>query len=164
MTRRFPEEERRAIFAGSFNPFTLGHLSVLRRGLELFDHVTVVIGINDSKGADGAERERRLEAVRRAVEGLEGVDVILWSGLTVDAARSCGARWLLRGVRNVADFEYERGMAEVNRMISGIDTVLLFAEPELAALSSSMVRELEKYGVDTSRFLPGGIPNNENTK
>lgn len=164
MTRRFPEEERRAVFAGSFNPFTLGHLSVLRRGLELFDHVTVVIGVNDSKGADGAERESRLESVRRAVEGLEGVDVIFWSGLTVDAAHNCGARWLLRGVRNVADFEYERGMAEVNRMISGIDTVLLFAEPELAALSSSMVRELDKYGVDTSRFLPGGIPNNENTK
>ena len=74
MTRRFPEEERRAVFAGSFNPFTLGHLSVLRRGLKLFDHVTVVIGINDSKGADGAETERRLEAVRRAVEGLDGVD------------------------------------------------------------------------------------------
>lgn len=154
MTRRYPDSERRAVFAGSFNPFTLGHLSILRRGLELFDHITVVIGINDSKPEAASEIDSRVESVKDAVAGIDGVDVMAWTGLTAEAARQCGAHWLLRGVRSVADFEYERGMAEVNRLISGLDTVVLLAEPELAALSSSVVRELQRYGLDTSRFLP----------
>lgn len=146
--------KRRAVFAGSFNPFTLGHLSVLQRGLELFDHVTVVIGINDSKPDAEADSARRVAEVRAAVGPSERVDVMAWSGLTADAAKQCGARWLLRGVRSVADFEYERNMADVNRMISGLETVILFALPELAAVSSSIVRELQRYGYDTAPLLP----------
>lgn len=154
MTPKSPDGSRRAVFAGSFNPFTLGHLSVLRRGLELFDYVTVVIGINDSKSEAEADTARRVAEVEAAVGALERVGVMAWSGLTADAAKRCGARWLLRGVRSVADFEYERNMADVNRMISGLETVILFAEPELAAVSSSVVRELQHYGYDTARFLP----------
>lgn len=164
MTHKYPDPKRRAVFAGSFNPFTLGHLSILRRGLELFDHVTVVIGINDSKPGSPSEIAQRVDAVKEAVSGIERVDVMSWTGLTAEAARQCGAHWLLRGVRSVADFEYERGMAEVNRLISGLDTVLLFAEPELAALSSSVVRELQRYGLDTSRFLPGKNNNTHENK
>lgn len=154
MTHKSHDTERRAVFAGSFNPFTIGHMSILRRGLGMFDHITVVIGINDSKRDDPQDADARVEAVKAAVAGMENVDVMTWSGLTVDAARQCGARWLLRGVRSVSDFEYERGMAEVNRMISGIDTVVLFAEPQLSSVSSSVVRELQRHGHDVSQFLP----------
>ena len=154
MIPKSPDGMRRAVFAGSFNPITLGHMSVLQRGLELFDHVTVVIGINDSKPDAEADTARRVAEVEAAVAGLKRVDVMAWNGLTADAAKKCGARWLLRGVRSVADFEYERNMADVNRMISDLETVILFAEPQLAAVSSSVVRELKHYGYDTGRFLP----------
>lgn len=143
---------RTAIYAGSFNPFTVGHLSVLCRGMEIFDRVVVMIGINSSKPADcdsAPELQRRL----RLIEGLASIEVIAWDGLTVDAAREVGAKWLLRGVRSVADFEYERNLADINRRISGLETVILFATPELSMVSSSMVRELNRFGHDASEFI-----------
>lgn len=154
---------RIALFAGSFNPFTVGHMSVLRRGLELFDRVVVVIGLSDMKRADAEECDRRLATVRCQLADFDRVDVMTWTGLTVDAAREVGAKWLLRGVRSVADYEYERNLADINRVISGIDTVLLFAEPDVAMVSSSMVRELQRYGYDTSRFVPpaGDLPDKQ---
>lgn len=153
MTHKYPDM-RIAVFAGSFNPFTVGHLSVLKRGLELFDRVVVVIGVNDAKQPVEDEYVVRVETLRSQLATLERVEVMAWSGLTVDAAKSVGARWLLRGVRSVADFEYERNLADVNRVISGIETVLLFSEPDVAMVSSSMVRELQRYGYDVSRFVP----------
>lgn len=140
---------RTALYAGSFNPFTIGHLSILRRGLQLFDRVIVMVGVNESKKHDGAD----IESLRLKLEAINGVEVVRWSGLTVDAARQYGAQWLLRGVRSVADFEYERNLADVNRRISGIDTVILFAEPQLAMISSSIVRELDHFGHDISEFI-----------
>lgn len=151
MTRRYHDNGRTALYAGSFNPFTKGHLSILRRGLELFDRVVVMIGINAGKPAVGVDAAGLAE--RLAALGLENVEVMEWSGLTVDAAREVGARWLLRGVRSVADYEYERNLADINRKISGIDTVILFAEPSLSMISSSMVRELSHYGHDVSEFV-----------
>ena len=151
MTRRYHDNGRTALYAGSFNPFTKGHLSILRRGLELFDRVVVMIGVNAGKPAAGVGAAGLAE--RLAALGLENVEVMEWSGLTVDAAREVGARWLLRGVRSVADYEYERNLADINRKISGIDTVILFAEPSLSMISSSMVRELSHYGHDVSEFV-----------
>lgn len=151
MTRRYHDNGRTALYAGSFNPFTKGHLSILRRGLELFDRVVVMIGVNAGKPAAGVDAAGLAE--RLAALGLENVEVMEWSGLTVDAAREVGARWLLRGVRSVADYEYERNLADINRKISGIDTVILFAEPSLSMISSSMVRELSHYGHDVSEFV-----------
>lgn len=151
MTRRYHDNGRTALYAGSFNPFTKGHLSILRRGLELFDRVVVMIGVNAGKPAVGVDAAGLAE--RLAALGLENVEVMEWSGLTVDAAREVGARWLLRGVRSVADYEYERNLADINRKISGIDTVILFAEPSLSMISSSMVRELSHYGHDVSEFV-----------
>lgn len=151
MTRRYHDNDRTALYAGSFNPFTKGHLSILRRGLELFDRVVVMIGVNAGKPAAGVDAAGLAE--RLAALGLENVEVMEWSGLTVDAAREVGARWLLRGVRSVADYEYERNLADINRKISGIDTVILFAEPSLSMISSSMVRELSHYGHDVSEFV-----------
>lgn len=146
------KDNRIALYAGSFNPFTIGHLSVLKRGLRIFDRVTVMIGINIEKQDSNLTAEE-LQQRLRAIDGCENIDVIAWNGLTVDAARSVGAQWLLRGVRSVADFEYERNLADVNRRISGLDTVILFSEPELSMISSSMVRELNRFGRDVSDLI-----------
>lgn len=151
MTPKSPE--RTALMPGSFNPFTVGHMDILRRSLELFDRVVVSVGVNRAKTTD-AEIDTRLDAIRSAVASLPGVEVMAWEGLTVDAARSVGAVAMVRGVRSVADFDYERSLAELNRRISGIDTVLLVASPELSAVSSSAVRELESFGYDVTEFLP----------
>lgn len=142
---------RTALYAGSFNPFTIGHLSILQRGLQLFDRVVVMIGTNTAKGTDTAKDQA--EDLRQRLGDLDRTEVIFWDGLTVDAAAKVGARWLLRGVRSVADYEYERNLADINRRISGIETVILFAEPELSMISSSMVRELRHYGRDVSDLI-----------
>lgn len=144
------------LFPGSFNPFTLGHKSLVDRVLPLFDRVVIAVGCNpDKKDCDTAAR---IEAISRVYASEPKVSVSSYSGLTVDACRSEGARWMLRGVRSVADFEYERGLADINRRISGIETLILFTLPEYADISSSVVRELKRYGYDTSAFLPYETP------
>lgn len=155
MTPRSPEPKmkRTALFPGSFDPFTTGHMDILRRALALFDRVVVCVGVNSGKSS-GSDAASRVEDIRAVTAGMEGVEVMEWSGLTVDAARAAGAVAMVRGVRSVADFEYERSLADLNRTISGIDTILLAADPALSAVSSSAVRELQRYGYDTSRFLP----------
>ena len=138
---------------GSFNPFTIGHLSILERALTIFDHITIVIGINSNK-TTALDLEARVAQVTDAVSHLKSVDVITWEGLTVDIARQRGARHMVRGARTAADWEYEYNLATVNRTISGIETVIIPTLPEHAAISSSVVRELQHYGRDASQFLP----------
>ncbi len=156
MTRKFPESAgRTAVFAGSFDPFTLGHLSILRRGLTLFDKVIVMIGRNVNKAAEAAKAaERAAQLAETLADFGERVEVTVCDGLVAPEAIRLGATALLRGVRSVADFEYERNMADVNREIAGIETVILTAEPAYGAISSSIVRELASYGYDISRFIP----------
>lgn len=159
MTRTYPEAEgsrrRTAVMAGSFDPFTVGHLSVLLRGLNIFDRIIIMIGRNADKSEAAMRADRRAEELTATLEPLgDAVEVTTCEGLVAVAAREAGACALLRGVRSVADYEYERNMADVNRLLAGIDTVMLFAEPQQAALSSSLVRELASYGYDTSRFTP----------
>lgn len=161
MIRKSLENERTAVFAGSFNPFTIGHLSILERGLKLFDRVIVAVGINEGKGETAESVQGRADELRRVLSSLSGAEVTVWRGLTVELARSVGARFLLRGVRTVADFEYERNMADINRDISGVDTVILFAEPSLSMVSSSMVRELSRFGMDVKRYMPAGLGKND---
>ena len=144
----------KAFFAGSFNPFTKGHASVVDRALTVFDSVVIAIGVNANKAHDAADTERRLRDIAALYDGDPRVSVISFGTLAVDAARAAGATVLLRGVRSVADFEYERAMADINRRLSGLETVLMYALPEHEALSSSVVRELQSYGVDTTPFLP----------
>lgn len=154
MTARSPEP-RTGYYAGSFDPFTIGHLSVAERGAALFDTLIIGIGINPAKAeADAQVLAQRTEAIRRACAHLPNVRVETYSCLTVEAAKAAGARWLLRAVRSVADYEYERDLSDLNRRISGLETVLLPALPELACISSSAVRELRRYGVDTSGMVP----------
>ena len=142
------------LFAGTFDPFTIGHASVVRRALQLFDRVVVAVGVNDAKHPE-TTAQQRVEAIRSLYADDERVTVVAYSGLTVDVAREHGAAFIVKGVRSVRDYESEREQAEVNRRLAGIDTVLLMAEPGLEAVSSSTVRSLRSFGRDVSEFLPG---------
>lgn len=146
---------RIALFPGTFNPFTAGHQSVVDRAIPLFDRIIIAIGVNaEKKEAEADEIARRIRAITRVYEEEPTVEVYSYEGLTADFAAEMGARFLLRGVRTVQDFEYERTLADINRRISGLETVLLYSLPEHECISSSAVRELESYGVDVSEFLP----------
>lgn len=145
--------QRIAVFPGSFDPFTIGHQSIVTRAAELFDKIIIAIGINDKKQSTHSEQER-ITQIKKAVKGIENIEVISYHGLTVDVCKQYDAKYLLRGVRSFTDFEYEQNMADINRKIAGIETVILFTLPEHASISSSVVRELDKYGYDTTDFLP----------
>ena len=141
-----------AFYAGSFDPFTIGHRSIVDRALPLFDKVVIGIGVNTAK-RPWQPLEERLEAIRALYADEPRVEVVTYSDLTADAARRCGATVLLRGVRSVADFEYERNIADANRMIAGLESVLILAEPSLGFVSSSLVRELAAFGHDYSHLI-----------
>ena len=147
---------KKAIFPGSFDPFTLGHHSIVKRALAFMDEIIIGIGINEDKRCL-MPIEKRVESIRKLYAEEPRVKVLSYRGLTVDFAQEQGAGVILRGIRTVKDFEYEEGIADINRRLSGIDTVFLFTEPELSAISSSVVRELLHYGKDVSSFLPKGI-------
>lgn len=142
---------RTAIFPGSFSPFTKGHADIVQRALQLFDHLVLGVGINSQKEGDG---QAHVEALRALYVHDDRVTVEAYSDLTIDLAHRHHACCIVRGVRSVKDYEYELQMADVNRRVGGIDTVLLMASPQWAFLSSSMVRELEHFGHDVSEFLP----------
>ncbi len=147
------EQRRIALFPGTFDPFTLGHQSLVKRVLTCVDAVVIAIGINEKKQTYYT-LEQRVEAIRKLYADEPRVKVITYSGLTVDAAQQEGASFILRGVRSVIDFEYEKSIADVNRQLTGIETLLLFTEPAYAHISSSVVRELLHFGKDVSAFLP----------
>mgnify|MGYP004443101597 FL=1 len=137
-----------AFFAGSFDPFTVGHLNIVERARAMFDRVIVGIGVNSEK-TSSAEVEDRVAAIRAACPGVE---VVAYDGLTAVVAREHGATVLLRSLRDSADLAYETPIAEANRREFGIETVFLLAQPELAHISSSLVRELMRYGHDVSHL------------
>lgn len=155
MTAKYPERTPlTAIFPGSFDPFTIGHLSILSRALPLVDKLIVVVGVNEAKKGE-MPVEERLEAIRRATAQFgPRVEVTSWSGLTADIARKLGATYIIRGARSAADFDYESTLATVNRDIAGLETIIIPTLPEHAAISSSVVRELVHYGYDPSKYLP----------
>ena len=145
--------QRIGLFAGSFDPFTIGHMSVLKRALPLFDHVYIVVGYNSAKKGALLPGER-VAAIEQLFADEPRVSVMAWDGLTTDLARQLGAGFLIRGVRSAADFEAEQNLATINRTISGIETIFIPTLPEHSAISSSVVRELEHFGHDASQFLP----------
>lgn len=148
--------ERKALYAGSFDPFTRGHADLVERGLALFDGVVIAIGINDAKRSLFTPEER-LAQISRYYAADPRVEVVTYTGLTVKLAQEMGLRILLRGVRNGADMEYERSLADLNRHIASIETVLLPASQHYTHISSSAVRELLHYGGDVSSLLPEGF-------
>lgn len=147
----------KALFPGSFDPFTAGHLNILTRALGMFDEVTVAIGINQDKRGFFSN-EQKIEIIKQAVKGLENVDVIEYDGLTVDICRQLGVRHIVRGVRNMLDFENERAIADANRRIAPeIETIIIPTAQEFAHISSSAVRDILRHRGDTSLFLPEGV-------
>lgn len=146
---------KRAIFPGTFDPFTCGHASLVERSISLFDELIIGVGINESKNTMLTETQR-VKALRELYSDRPNIKVEAYRGLTIDFAQEVGAQFILRGVRSTKDFEYELSLADINRQLSGIETLLLLTEPQYAALSSSVVRELVRYGKDISEFLPEG--------
>lgn len=147
---------KRAIFPGTFDPFTIGHYSIVKRGLELFDEIVIGIGVNQSKKTL-FDIEKRIDIIRQAFNGEPRVSVQTYDCLTVDFAEKVDTKYILRGLRTVSDFEYEHVIAHANRQLSGLETVLLFTEAEYSFISSTVVRDLIKYGRDINDFLPPGV-------
>lgn len=147
----------KALFAGSFDPFTTGHLSIVERALKFCDHIVIGIGYNEHKRGEWSVEER-LEAIRALFMGMPEITVEAFTGLTIDFAKKTGADILLRGVRSTIDFEYERNLADANRALSGLETILLYTLPELSFVSASLVRELIHNGKDASQFIAGDFP------
>ena len=148
---------RRALFPGTFDPVTLGHLDLVRRASELFDEVVVAPAAHHDK-RHVFSVEERVELLRSATAEFSGVTVEPLEGLLVDGAQRLGARVVVRGVRNAADLEYERQMAHTNRaMAPWLDTVFLLSSPEHAHVSSTLVRQIARMGGDVSSFVPDAV-------
>ena len=145
--------QRTAIFVGSFDPFTIGHADIARRALALVDRLVIGVGINDSKHYSLTPDER-VKAIADLFADEPRVEVTGYSDLTTDFARRVGAQCVVKGVRSVKDFEYEREQADINRRIGDVETLLLYADPRYESISSSMVRELIHFGKDVKEFLP----------
>lgn len=145
-----------AIFPGTFDPFTIGHLSLIERGLALVDEIVIAIGVNKNKKTLFS-LEKRIEMISGLFKDDDRIQVDSYDCLTLDYAREVNAGFILRGIRSVNDFEYEKNIADVNRIIAGVETFVLFTKPEHTHISSSIVRELISYGKDVSEFVPQGI-------
>lgn len=147
---------KRAIFPGSFDPYTIGHHDIVMRGLQVFDEIVIGIGHNYTK-RETFPLDERLAAIQRIYNNEPRVRVEVYEGLTVDFALKHDAQFILRGVRSTLDFEYERNIAEANKQLSGIETILLYTRPEYAHISSTLVRDLHSHGKDIAAYLPKTI-------
>lgn len=147
------QNNRSALFAGSFDPFTIGHDDIVRRALQLFDKLYVVVTVNPGKHYLFSTEER-VEAIKKLYEGEPRIVVASNDGMTADFAKQVGAKFQVRGVRSTIDFEYEKVEAEYNKRLGGLETVLLYSPPELAAVSSTAYRQLVHFHQDASWMLP----------
>ena len=148
---------RKALFPGSFDPFTAGHFNILNRALTMFDEVVVAVGINQDKRTFFST-DQKLDMIRQAVKDLKGVSVISYDGLTIDICRQLGIRHIVRGVRNMIDFESERSVADANRRLAPeIETIIIPTAQEFAHISSSAVRDILSHKGDTSLFMLDGV-------
>jgi len=149
------------IFPGSFDPFTIGHESIVRRALPLFDELIIAIGYNSAK-EEFFPLKKRVKWIKKIFDDAPKVSVDTYEGLTVDYCKSKNAKYILRGLRTAVDFEYERAIAQMNRMLShGIETVFLLTFPEHSPISSTIVREILRYGGDASQFVSNKINLND---
>ncbi len=153
-------ERREVLFPGSFDPFTIGHADLVERALRLFDAVVVAVGYNEHK--DGwIPVDERVRALREYYKEEPRVRVVSYTGLTAQLAKELGIRCILRGVRSTNDYEYELNIADINHQLTGTETIILLAKPQLASLSSSVVRELAHFGCDISEWLPKDLTYNK---
>lgn len=149
-------KKRIALFPGTFDPFTIGHASLVKRGLTLMDEIVIAIGVNEAKKSFFSI-EKRIQMISDLYADNPRVRVESYNTLTVDFAIKTGTNYILRGVRSALDFEFEKSIADMNRTISDIETFVLFTEPSLSHISSTVVRELMQYGHDVSEFIPKGL-------
>lgn len=147
--------KRIALFPGSFDPFTKGHEDIVLRGLKLFDEVVIAVGYNSQKKNRYIPIERMISLIEGCFVNESRVKVITYNELTAGLARRLGARYLLRGLRNTTDFEFENSVSQMNRYLhEELETVFLITSPTFAAISSTIIREVHKYGADVNNFLP----------
>jgi len=148
--------KRKAIFPGSFDPITLGHVDIIQRGVTLFDELVIAIGINVQKKYM-FEQEQRKAFVEETFAHIPNITVMTYEGLTVDFCKEIDAQFILRGLRNPADFEFEKAIAHTNRKLSEIETVFLLTSSGKSFISSSIVREVMRYGGDYSGLVPKAV-------
>ncbi|MFP2997712.1 pantetheine-phosphate adenylyltransferase [Spongiivirga sp. MCCC 1A20706] len=147
---------RRAIFPGSFDPLTLGHYDIIKRGVQLFDEVVVAIGINANKKYMFSLEERK-QFIEDAFKNSPKVKVVTYQGLTVDFCKEIDAQFILRGLRNPADFEFEKAIAHTNRKLSKIETVFLLTAAKTSFISSSIVRDVIRNNGDYTILVPESV-------
>lgn len=145
---------KKAIFPGSFDPFTLGHEDVVRRGLAMFDEIVIAIGNNTNK-VRYFPLEQTIAKINETFAAEDRVKIQVFNALTAEFAKQEGADFILRGLRNTTDFEYENTISQANRFVNpGLETVFLITSPSLSAINSSIVRELHRFGANVNAFLP----------
>ncbi len=147
---------KKAVFPGSFDPLTYGHIDIICRGSLLFDEIIVAIGINAQKNYL-YPLEKRLSFIEQAFKDNPAIKVDFYEGLTVDFCKRTGAQYIIRGLRTGADFEYEKTIADANKCLTGIETISLFSAPEHSFISSTIVRDIIKHEGDLSKFIPDYI-------
>jgi pantetheine-phosphate adenylyltransferase len=147
--------KRVAIFPGSFDPFTKGHEDIVLRGLTLFDEIVIAIGYNSTKSQRYFKIELMVDRIGETFKAYPNISVQTFSELTAEFARKNGAKYLLRGLRNTTDFEYENSIAQVNRTLNAeLESVFLITSPQFAAINSSIIREVHRYKGNVSAFIP----------
>ncbi len=149
-------KNRTAIFPGSFDPLTLGHVDVIQRALPLFDHLVIAIGVNADKKYMYSLEERK-KIIQDTFRGINNIEVVHYEGLTVDFCQKVGAQFILRGLRNPADFEFEKAIAQTNRTLSDIETVFLLTASATSFISSSIVRDVIRNHGDYSKLVPASV-------
>lgn len=149
----------KVIFPGSFDPFTIGHANLVDRAQKLFEEVVIAVGYNEQK-TGWLPVDERVRALEEFYKENSQITVAKYTGLTVDFAQAMGARFILRGVRSVKDYEYELGIADINSRLADVETVVLLADPTISGISSSVVRELHHFGRDITQWLPYGLKYN----
>lgn len=145
-----------AVFPGSFDPITLGHYDIIKRGISLFDKVIVAIGVNAEKKYMFT-LEERLHFIKESFKADAKVEVVTYEGLTIDLCKKMGAKFILRGLRNPADFEFEKAIAHTNRRLSKIETVFLLTAANTSYISSSIVRDVLRNGGDYTILVPDAV-------
>ena len=147
---------KKAVFPGSFDPITIGHLDIVKRGIKIFDEITIAIGDNTDKKYMFS-KEKRVEFVKRTFSSYDKIKIESYQGLTVDFCKKNNTEFMIRGLRNPADFEFEKSIALANREMTGIETIFFLTSPEVSFISSSIVRDLIRNKGDYKLFIPKGI-------